>query len=227
MQNVKSYLCSSVGKKQIIALTGLVWSGFVLTHMSGNLLILMGPDTYNKYGHMLVTNPILYPAEAFLVLALLTHMFFAIRLTLENRLARAGGPSKNASCVKAARFGSRSMILTGLLIFVFVILHLRAFKYGPHYTTQVGGVEMRDLHRLVVEEFHEPLEIAWYTFALLVLGIHLSHGFASLMQTFGIGSVRSCFIKKIGWAFAVIVAAGFIIQPFFIYFNLPYLGGGK
>lgn len=220
MQNVKSYLCSSIGKKQIVALTGLVWSGFVLSHMAGNMLILVGADAYNRYGHAIVSNPALYLAEAVLVIAMLVHMGFAIQLTLENRKARGTKPSQQPSaCEKRASFASRTMILSGLLIFVFLITHLKTFKYGPHYTTTINGTEMRDLHKLIVEEFHEPLEVGWYLFSLLVLGLHLSHGVSSLFQTFGLGSVRNCAIKKLGWAFAAIVVLGFISQPLVIFFQ--------
>lgn len=220
MQNVKSYLCSSVGKKQIIAITGLIWSGFLLTHMAGNLLILVGADAYNKYGHAIITNPGLYPAEAFLAIAFLIHMGLAMKLTLENRKARPVKPAQSpTNCAKGASFASKTMILSGLLVFVFLVTHLKTFKYGPHYSTTVNGVEMRDLHKLIVEEFHEPEEVGWYVFSLIVLGLHLSHGISSLFQTFGLGSVRSCKIKKIGWLFTGLVILGFLSQPLFIFFQ--------
>lgn len=220
MQNVKSYLCSSVGKKQIVAITGLVWSGFVLTHMAGNMLILVGPDTYNKYGHAIVTNPAIYLAEAVLVIALLIHMGLAIKITLENRKARGTGPSQQpSSCEKRASFASRTMILSGLLVFVFLVTHLITFKYGANYTTTVGGVEMRDLYKLIHEEFHEPLLVGWYIFSLIVLGLHLSHGANSFFQTLGLGSVRDCKFKKIAWAFTAIVILGFMSQPLYIFFQ--------
>ena len=84
MQNVKNYLQSSIGKKQIVAITGIIWSGFVLTHMAGNLLIFAGSDAYNKYSYALTSNPAIYIAEAVLLLSLISHVVLAIKLTMEN-----------------------------------------------------------------------------------------------------------------------------------------------
>jgi succinate dehydrogenase / fumarate reductase cytochrome b subunit len=216
----RHFLRTSIGKKYIMGLTGLIWAGFVLTHMLGNMLILVSPDIYNKYGHGIVTSGILVPAELVLVLALIVHVVMAILLTAENRAAR--GPQRYAvgpNGDKGGTLASRTMAIQGSLILVFVILHLITFKYGTYYETMVDGVKMRDLHRLVVEVFHQPGYVLWYTVCLILLGFHLRHGVGSVFQSFGFkNDFYSQKIKKLSIAYALIVALGFLSQPFYVYF---------
>lgn len=216
---------NSVTKKIWVALTGIALSLFVLIHMSGNLLLLISAEKYNKYAHALTHSPILYPAEFGLVAIFILHIYFAVSLNLMNKKAKGISPKERASCQKAARFGSQYMVLTGLVVFLFVLFHLKDFKYGEHFSVVYEGVEMRDLHKLVVEEFHELSHIGIYLISLLALGIHLSHGFSALFQTLGISSVKNCCIKKIGWAFALFITLGFMIQPLYIFFLVPEGGG--
>jgi succinate dehydrogenase / fumarate reductase, cytochrome b subunit len=215
---------STVGKKLWVALTGIGLSGFLLTHMSGNLLILAGPEAYNKYSHALISNPLIYIAEAGLVVIFLVHVYLAIALNWASRAAKAGGTSVSPSGEKEARFGSKYMVLTGLVTFVFLVLHLITFKYGAHYSATYNGLEMRDLHRLVLEKFHEPLYVGWYVAALLILGVHLVHGISALFQTLGIGSVRNCRIKMVGYGFTALVIVGFIVQPLYVFL---FMQGGN
>lgn len=216
------YLSSAIGRKQIMAVTGLAWSLFVLSHMIGNMLIFVGPDAYNKYSHALISNPLIYVAEAGLVITLLIHVWDGIQLTIKNKWAR---PSKNAMPTngpKAARFQSKWMIFHGTMILIFVILHLITFKYGPGlgegYVTTVDGVEMRDLHRLVMEVFQSPGYVVWYLLCLVLLGLHLSHGFYSSFASLGFYHPKySPIINKLGYAYALIVALGFIAQPLYVF----------
>lgn len=219
MASIKSFLTSSVGRKFIVGITGLGLSGFVLVHMSGNMLMFVGPEAYNTYGHKLISNPLIEVAEAGLVVMFLVHMGLALKLALENRAARPIDTSMKASnCAKNARFGSRYMALTGMLVFAFIVLHLISFKYGTYYSVTYNGVEMRDLHRLIVEKFKSPLYSGWYLFSMAVLFVHLAHGFSASFQSLGLFSVRECVVKKIGWAFALLVAGGFFIQPIYGFF---------
>jgi succinate dehydrogenase / fumarate reductase cytochrome b subunit len=218
MQNIKGYLSSTIGKKQIVAVTGLIWAGFVLTHMAGNMLILVGADAYNKYSYTLISNPFLIIAELILAVSFLIHVGLAIQLSIQDKAARPIKPYQLPSnCEKRASFASRTMIYTGLVTLVFVIWHLKTFKWGSEYTTTVHGVEMRDLHKLVLEKFSDPLYFGLYIAALIVLGLHLSHGASSLVQSLGFGSVRNKKLKRAGWAFAAIVALGFISQPLYVF----------
>jgi succinate dehydrogenase / fumarate reductase cytochrome b subunit len=213
------YISSSIGRKQLMGATGLIWSGFVLTHMLGNMLIFVGADAYNSYSHALVSNPLIYLAEAFLLLTILAHAVKGIQLTFENRSARQSKYAMPTNGKKAARFQSKFMIFHGSMVLVFIILHLITFKYGPHYTTTVGGVEMRDIYKLVIEVFHEPLYVAWYAVALIFVGLHLSHGFYSAFASLGLYHPRyTPILSKIGYVYAAVIAAGFLSQPIYVYF---------
>jgi len=183
--------------------------------MAGNMLMWLGPEAYNTYSHALITNPLLPVAEIGLVVFFVAHLGLALSLVWQNKAAK-GGRYAVSGDVKAGGFAAKTMVYTGLLLLVFIVLHLITFKYGPHYTATYHGVEMRDLHRLIVEKFSEPLYVAWYWLSLIVLGIHLSHGFAGTFQSLGIASSNHPTIRKIGWAFAIIVSAGFISQPLYV-----------
>lgn len=202
-----------------MALTGLGFCLFVLIHMAGNLLIFVSPEAYNKYGYQIVSNPFIYVAEAGLVLFFLIHIVKGIRLTLLSKSARPQRYAVQTSGDKAASFASKTMIHQGVVIGVFAVYHLITFKFGPHYTTTIDGAEMRDLFKLMVEVFEQPLYVAGYIFALVILGFHLSHGFSSALQTLGINHPHwtPCF-KKAGWAYAALVSVGFISQPIYIFF---------
>jgi succinate dehydrogenase / fumarate reductase cytochrome b subunit len=220
MKNLRYLFTTSVGKKTLVGLTGLALSGFVLMHMAGNLLLFVGADAYNGYSHALITNPLLPLAEIGLVVFFLVHVFLAISISLSNRRAHPSHYQVTAPrCQKGASFASKSMIYTGLLVLVFTVLHLITFKYGAFYAVTTKGVEMRDLYRLVIEKFQEPGYVAWYVFALIILGIHLSHGFAACFQSLGIASVRNRRLQMAGQAFAWVVAVGFMSQPLYLFFR--------
>lgn len=216
------FLRSTIGKKYLMGLAGLIWAGFVFTHMAGNLLIFVGSDAYNMYSYALTSNKLIYVAEAGLVLALVLHVCLAIRLTMQNRGARSGGGyAVKAKGAKKPRFASTTMGIQGSVILAFVILHLATFKYGTHYETTVNGVVMRDLFKLMVEVFQSPGYVVWYLVALVLLGFHLSHGVGSVFQSFGWMNGRyQPVLRKLGWIYAVVVAAGFISQPVYIFLFL-------
>jgi succinate dehydrogenase / fumarate reductase cytochrome b subunit len=217
---LKSFAKSSVGKKYLMGITGLVWAGFVFVHMAGNLLILVGADAFNSYGHAIITGPLLYPAEAILILSLIVHVGLAIRLTIENRRARgAHRYAIKASGGKAVSLASQTMAVQGSLLLFFIVSHIATFKYGTYYETTVNGVVMRDLHRLVVECFKQPGFLVFYVVALLILGFHLKHGVNSIFQSFGLREDKYAgLFKKIGLIYGIVVAGGFIIQPIYVYF---------
>lgn len=215
-------LSISVGKKYLMAVTGLGLTGFVLTHMLANLLILFSADAYNAYSHALTSNKaFLLTAEAGLVTLFLLHIFLAISLTRANRAARPDRYAMGPTGEKAATLASRTMIHHGMVIFIFVILHLKLFKYGAYYETNVHGVAMRDLYRLVLEEFKEPGEVIWYVAAMCVLGFHLSHGIGSTFQSLGWNHPRyTPKVMAAGLALAILIAAGFILPPLYVFFIL-------
>ena len=216
---MSGFLGSTVGKKYLMGATGLIWAGFVLAHMAGNLLIFVSHDAYNAYGHALTSGNIIYVAEAVLVVAFLVHVYTAISLTITNRTAKEQKYAVAAKGTKKVSLASRTMAIQGTLILAFLIYHLITFKYGVYYETTVNGVVMRDLARLMAEVFQSTAYVAWYVVCLVLLGFHLSHGIGSSFQSLGLmeGSYRNTW-KKLSFGYATIVALGFIAQPLYLFF---------
>jgi len=213
------YIFSAPGKKMLMGVTGLIWAGFVFGHMAGNLLMFVSADAYNSYGHFLTSGNIIYVVEAVLIATLLIHVSCAVSLTHENRKARGNNRYlMRPSGEKGVSLASKTMAIQGSLILVFIITHLIGFKFGTYYETTVNGVVMRDLHRLVVEVFSNPLAVAWYIIALLLLGMHLSHGFGSIFQSLGLRTRSNAqTLNKLSWTYAAVVALGFLSQPIYVF----------
>ncbi len=218
---------SSVGRKILMSLTGLLLFTFVVGHLAGNLPLLTGdPDPFNKYGHFLVSlGGLLIVVELVLVGCLLVHVWTAIAIALGKRHARPDRYAKQKGAGGASRktVGASTMVYTGLVTLVFIVLHLITFKWGPGvpqgYVTQIDGVEMRDLHRLVVETFSRPGPVVGYVAAMVVLGFHLSHAFWSAFQSLGFYHHRYTRILYAGGrTVAFLIALGFLVIPVWIYF---------
>ena len=202
-----------------MGLAGAGWTLFVAGHMAGNLLIFAGAEAFNKYGHAIVSNkPLLYGTEAFLIICLLTHVGLGISLTLKNKAAKPKKYAVSANSEKKSSFASATMAVHGSIILAFIIWHLLTFKYGPEYTVVYGDESMRDLHRLVIEVFSDPLYVGGYVFCLFLLGVHLSHGASSVFQSLGINHPKyTPVFKTAGWAYAIAVAGGFLAQPLYVF----------
>ena len=215
-----SKFCTSlIGKKYLMGFSGLVWTGFVFSHMAGNLLMFVSPDAYNSYGHALTSGKIIYIVEATLLLTIFLHVFLGLWLAIKNRSARPKGYAQQGRREKGASLSSKTMVYQGTIILAFIILHLITFKYGQYYTTTVDGVVMRDLFKLMVEVFHQTGYVVWYLVALVLVGMHLRHGVSSVFQSFGL--LHPAYqkpIKFLGYGYSFVVAAGFITQPIYIFF---------
>lgn len=213
------YLGASVVKKQLMGLTGLLLCGFLVGHLTGNFLIFIGPEAFNTYGHLLITNPLIYVAEAGLGILFLAHIAMAVRLIIENNKARPVKYYMKQPTGRGATFASSTMPYTGALTFVFLVLHIIQFKYGPYYTIVHSGTEMRDLYRLVVEYYQSPVAVLWYVACMISLGIHVKHGFWSAFQSLGLHHVSyTPLLQKLSIGFAVFVAGGFASLPIYCYF---------
>lgn len=207
---------SSIGSKFLIALTGLFLLVFLIAHLAGNLLFIAGPDAFNEYSHKLVSNPLVYVAEAGLVVVFLLHIFKTVGMYAGSFAARPQryakkkwAKSKNERSRKS--FSSTTMILTGTITLLFVVTHLLTFKYGTYYETPEG---IRDLYRLQLAVFSDPRYVAFYVVAMIVIIFHLWHGASSAMQSFGVNNETWAprFIV-IGRVLAVAIGAGFAILP--------------
>lgn len=210
---------ATITRKQIVAISGIGLAVFVMVHMIGNLLIFLGPQAYNEYSHALTSNHFIYVAELALVAMFLAHAFYASFLTWKNYRTRDTRYAMRASGAKRTPWLHRTLFAQGLILLVFVILHLITFKYGTNYTVNYGHGEIRDLYKLVVEVFQQPGFVAWYIVALLILGFHLSHGVSSTVQTLGVNHPRyQKAIFRFGVIYALVVSLGFISQPVYIFF---------
>ena len=187
MNQVSSYFNSSIGRKQIVAVTGLLLILFILGHLAGNLLIYLGPDAYNLYSKKLTSlRPGLYLIELVLSGIFITHVWFTVLLVLENINAR---PIRYAISrpVGERSFATRISFYTGSIIFIFVATHLLDFTFTEHHGPQSvlkDGINY-GLYGLVYNSFSNPLHSLWYVVAICCLGFHLSHGIQSCVQTFG------------------------------------------
>ncbi|UPT74890.1 MAG: succinate dehydrogenase cytochrome b subunit [Elusimicrobiota bacterium] len=208
------FLESSIGKKIMVAAAGLLLCGFLVTHLAGNLLMFVGGDAFNTYAEALEHNPLLPLAEGGLVFLFLVHILLSARATLANRAARPVGYESYKG--KGARTpGSRTMALTGTLILVFVIAHVATFKY------KAGGAKGPDLFTHVLAWFGNPWYAAFYVLAVAGVGLHLSHGVQSALQTFGVNHPRyTPLIRKAGLAFAALIFLGFASMP--VYFGFAH-----
>lgn len=216
MSRVIRFAKSSIGAKLLMALSGLVLTGFVLFHMLGNLQIFLGQDTYNAYAAFLQGTPeILWPARLVLLSAVGVHIFSGVRLSYLNRLARPQAYHQK-SFVRAT-FTSRTMILSGSVLLAFIIYHLLHFTIGatdPAHFHLLDAKGRHDAYSMFIYGFQNPMVAGFYIFAMLLLGMHLSHGVSSLFQTLGISHPHlDGLIAKIGPIYALIVVSGNILMP--------------
>ncbi len=218
---------SPVGRKVLTGITGLVWVLFIIIHLIGNLGYFTPGDAYNLYSDFLLsTGPVIYTLEALLVITLLLHAYLGIVIYIGKRRARERGYEtyKTAGRPSLQSPSSRTMIFTGIVLLVFLVIHLMSFKFGPSiaegYVSIVGGEEIRDLKRLMTEKFQNPLYAFGYPAVMILLGFHLRHGIWSAFQSLGAMNARlTPIVYGIGTVLAILLAAGFLMIPLWIYFT--------
>jgi len=218
--NPQKAFSSSIGSKFLIAFTGLALFIFLVAHLAGNLLFIAGPEAFNHYSHALISNPLVYVAEAGLLAVFLLHIVKTVGLFAGNVAARPDryaarkwARSKNDRSRKSV--ASSTMIVTGTLLLLFVVTHLMTFKYGAYHETPEG---IRDLYRLQLEVFSSPLYVIVYLVSMGVVLFHLWHGIASAAQSFGIDSVRwTPRLLLAGRTLAVLIGLGFAVLPIYTF----------
>ena len=218
---------SSVAKKILNALTGIGLVLFLVVHLLGNLtLFSANPEPFNAYAKTLHDlGWLLVAIEISLLLLFAAHIVSAITVAVENRKGRgkdyaAGG--KNRAAATSSR-ASRNMIYTGIVIGAFVVWHVASFRFGPGiaegYVTEINGEVSRDLYAVVYDFFKNPLNVILYTTVMVFLGFHLRHGYWSAFQS--LGAIKKKYMPLAtasGYAVAVILSAGFLLIPVWIYF---------
>ncbi len=230
MLPLQKIVTSSVGKKYVMGLTGLGLVLFVIMHLLGNLALLQANgNAFNEYADALgALDWILHILEVGLFGTIVVHVFFALRLAWLNHESRPVGYAVIRSKKGPSKWNlsSMHMVVTGLFLAAFLVIHVRQFQYGPGmnegYTTEVKHKQMRDLYRLVNETFHNPYYVSFYVFTMVILGFHLRHGFWSAFQSLGLAYPRiSKPIYAVGVVLAVTLAVGFLILPLWLYFDVP------
>lgn len=220
MSTARAGLRSSVARKLVNGLTGILAMLFIIAHLLGNLTLLGGSRAFNTYAESLHRLGFLvYVAEVGLVLLFGIHAVTAIQVYLQKRESRRhayavvntkGAPSRQT-------IFSRTMIVTGSVLLVFLVWHVIQFRFGAWYTTSLDGHEVRDLYRLVYEVFQNPVWVVAYVVVMVLLGFHLRHGFWSAFQSLGaLGPRARPLAYSLGAVFAVVMAFGFIVLPVYM-----------
>jgi succinate dehydrogenase / fumarate reductase cytochrome b subunit len=212
---------STVGTKLLIGLTGLALFLYLILHLVGNALIFAGEEVFNSYSHMLISNPLIIPIEIGLAAVFLVHIYKAITNYLRNGTARPVSYAQKAYAGHTSRksVASSTMIVSGLFLLLFVIIHVKQFKFGSFYQT-VAEADVRDLYRTEVEVFSNPFWVAFYVAATLLAGLHLRHGIASGFQSLGLD--HPLYTRRLttwGVVFAVIIGVGLALIPVWVYFT--------
>ncbi|TDU63100.1 succinate dehydrogenase / fumarate reductase cytochrome b subunit [Prosthecobacter fusiformis] len=212
------FYSSSIGKKILVALTGIILVAFILGHMIGNLLVFAGPEAINEYGHMLQTSlhgAGVWIARIGLLVAVVIHVVATIQLTVANRAARKEAYGKQKFQVSST--ASRTMIWSGLTILAFIIYHLMHFtvRVGNEYNNpalysyDLNGHSVHNVYKMVIDGFSWWPASVFYVIAMVLLCSHLGHGVASIFQTLGLTTHRTWpLIKKAGMAFALLILVG-------------------
>ena len=211
MHREATFLGSSIGKKVVMATTGLVLVGFVVGHMIGNLQVFMGADALNEYGEFLrhfLHGQGIWIARAGLLLAVALHIWAATSLTLTNWSARPEGYREWQA--RESTYASRTMVWSGPILAVFIFYHLAHFTTGAAHPDFAGT----DVYRNVVVGFQNPFASAFYILSMLALGLHMYHGVWSMLQSLGLSHVRwDPWRKLLSGAVTGLVVAGNIAVP--------------
>lgn len=216
-------LSSSLGRKLLMALTGLFLISFLVIHLIGNLQLLKddGGEAFNVYAYFMTHNPVIKTISYTLYASILLHALLGVRLALINKKAR--GPQGYAVANKASSMTSRNMGVFGTIIFIFIVIHMRDFWAEMHWgnvPTQVyNGQEVKDLYSIVALAFSQAWYVALYVVCMIMLAFHLWHGFASAFQSLGLNHLKyNAAINFVGRAIAIIIPALFAWIPVSMFF---------
>ena len=235
MNLVGSLFGSSIGRKILMAVTGVILIGFAVGHLVGNLQVFQHPDHLNGYAQFLHNlGPLLWVARIGLIVAVVIHIWAATVLTLENKKAR--GSDYGFKHTIQATLASRAMRWTGYIVGLFLLYHLAHFTIGAAGTATFkdnlpahtmgntyrvagfpvidAGAKVADVHTMVIRGFQQPVVAILYIVAVGLLSLHLLHGFDSLFQTLGLRNAKwSAFLRKVSVAFCLLYFIGNLAIP--------------
>jgi len=234
MVPLKRLFSSTLGRKYLMGASGFALLLFIVVHLLENLTLYTGSgDPINTWAALLDSLGVVKTMlELGLGATIVLHIIVAIQVTYSSKVARPigydspktkGGPTKNT-------ITSRNMIITGLVLMLFLIIHLKQFRFGPTiedgYTTMVGGRMVLDLYRVISETFTQLKWVVFYVASMFFLGFHYRHGFWSAFQSLGIMNPRwSKPIYLMGFVIAILLTVGFLFIPIYMYSTQG--GGGQ
>ena len=203
------FLRSSIGLKLIMALTGVILSGFVLGHMVGNLKTFEGPEALNAYARLLrIEPPLLWTVRFVLLASVGLHIWAYLLLTRDSGKAR--GQGYRVTKYRESSFASRSMRLTGPLLLAFIIFHILHLTTGTFLKDPKEG----DVYHNLVSGLRVVPVAIFYLIAMAALGLHLWHGIWSLFQTLGASQPRYHSLgRRVATVFTLVVVLGFAAIP--------------
>jgi len=214
MSRMRALWNSTIGKKAVMAVTGLIMVAYLITHVAANLTVFQGPGTINAYSAFLHgTGGALWVARLVLLAALVLHVVAAVQLTARRQAARpvayAGGREPQVSTI-----ASRTLRWGGVLILIFIIYHILHFTLGTVHASFVEG----DPFHNVTTGFNNILVVLFYELALIAVGLHLYHGVWSSGRTLGVSPPSPRPLKRqLALALALIIWAGFAVIPLAVY----------
>lgn len=217
---------STIGRKLLVALTGLFLILFLIGHVTGNMLLFQndGGQSFNEYARFMTTNQVVQVLSIITYLTIILHVIYTAILTARNRRARPIGYAVS-NAKDNSPWSSRNMGILGTLILIFLIIHLRTFWFEMHFgylpTVNYEGVgEIKDLYTIVISAFSQLWYVILYVVSMGVLAFHLVHGFRSAFQTLGLNHKKyTPAIEKLAVAFAIIVPLLFALMPLYFYFQ--------
>jgi succinate dehydrogenase / fumarate reductase, cytochrome b subunit len=215
MNNIFAFYYSSIGKKVLMSLTGLFLIIFLTEHLIGNLLLFANDNgkMYEAYGDFLISNPIIRFIEIILFLGILGHAILGVILWIKNRKTRSV-KYKYFRLKDNSPLASRTTIITGITIGIFLYIHLKDFFFPSRFST-----EKISNYELIVKVFSDPSYVIIYLAALFVLGYHLRHGFQAAFQTLGLrNKTYTAFLDFLAFIVWCLIPLGFASIPIYFFF---------
>jgi succinate dehydrogenase / fumarate reductase cytochrome b subunit len=221
-----TYVRSSIGAKQVMAVTGLLLLLFAIVHMLGHLQMFGGQDMYNAYAHFLQELwEVKWPVRAGLLALLVIHMVVAIGLVARNRAARPVGYARYQAVTSSVV--GRTMAWTGLALFAFLAFHILHFTLGqvqPGYFHVMDPKDRWDAYSMYIRGFQSPAIYAVYLVGIAVLALHLGHGAASWLQSLGLRHPKYP-ADRLGSTIAALLFVGYMVPPTAVLVGILQLPG--
>jgi succinate dehydrogenase / fumarate reductase cytochrome b subunit len=208
MSTNSGFISSTVGRKFVMALTGLFLVIFLIVHLSVNLTLFLGPESFNAASHFMGHNPIIQAMQIVLAAGFIYHIWLGIVITLQNRKARGNVSYAVNKWSEHTPFNSRTMIYSGVLVLLFLVLHMGDY-FVPMKKAQFNHEPM-DHYEYVIALFNNPVYVIIYVLAFVVLAVHLSHGVQSAFQSAGLRHGKYMgLIQWLGKLFFWLIGIGF------------------